>query len=120
VISGGLGAPDAAASAFAMRSIAASTRLRTLSSNVRTFNLINASSGIMFSFVPACSDPIVTTAESVGATSRETIVCSRITVAAAMTMGSMLDSGLEPCAPRPKMRICRLSAEEATEGQSLL
>ena len=68
----------------------------------------------MFSFVPACSDPIVTTAESVGATSRETIVCSRITVAAAITTGSMLDSGIEPCAPRPNMRICRLSAEEVT------
>lgn len=29
-----------------------------------------------FSFVPACSAPMVTTAASVGATSRETIVCS--------------------------------------------
>ena len=35
-----------------------------------------ASSGMTFSFVPACRTPIVTTAESVGATSRETIVCS--------------------------------------------
>jgi hypothetical protein len=38
-----------------MRSTAASTRLRTLSSKVCTFNVINASSGITFSFVPACS-----------------------------------------------------------------
>ena len=49
-----------------MRSIAASTRFRTPSSNVRTFSLIIASSGMTFSFVPACSEPTVTTAASVG------------------------------------------------------
>src|SRR5579864_1527891 len=114
MISGSFGAPDASASAFTIRSIAASTCLRTPSSKVRTFNLIIASSGITFSFVPACSAPIVTTAESVGATSRETIVCSLITVEAAMTTGSILASGIEPCAPRPNKRICRLSAAEVT------
>jgi hypothetical protein len=49
VISGLRGAPDASASAFTMRSIAASTRARTPSSKVRTFSLMIASSGITFS-----------------------------------------------------------------------
>src|SRR5207302_962208 len=74
VISGGLGDPDAKASALTMRSIEASTRLRTPSLKVRTFSLIVASSGITFSLVPAWREPIVTTAASVGATSRETMV----------------------------------------------
>ena len=95
-ISGGFGAPAAVASALTIRSMAASTCLRTPSSMVRTFNLMIASSGMTFSFVPACRTPTVTTAESVGATSRETIVCSLITVEAAMTTGSMLASGIEP------------------------
>ena len=112
MISGGLGAPDAAASALTIRSIAASTRVRTPSSNVRTFNLMTASSGMTFSFVPACSDPMVTTAASVAASSRDTIVCSRSTVAAAMTTGSMAACGIDPCAPRPNRRICRLSAAD--------
>ena len=47
------GALDASASALTMRSIAASTRFRTSSLNVRTFSLMIASSGITFSFVPA-------------------------------------------------------------------
>ena len=110
MISGGLGAPEAAASALTIRSIAASTRLRTPSSKVRTFSLMIASSGMTFSLVPACSAPMVTTAASVAASSRETMVCSRITVAAAITTGSMLACGIEPCAPRPNSRICRLSA----------
>ena len=95
-----------------MRSIAASTCLRTPSSNVRTFSLMMASSGITFSLVPACRTPTVTTAASVAATSRETMVCSRRTIAAAMTTGSMLACGIEPCAPRPNRRICRLSAAD--------
>jgi hypothetical protein len=67
--------------------------------------LIIASSGITFSFVPACKTPMVTTADSAAATSRETMPCRRITVAAAMTTGSMLAWGMEPCAPPPNMRI---------------
>ena len=95
-----------------MRSIAASTRLRTPSSKVRTLSLMMASSGMTFSLVPACSAPTVTTAASAAATSRETMVCSRITVAAAMTTGSMLACGIDPCAPRPNRRICKLSAAD--------
>ena len=86
--------------------------MRTPSSKVRTFSLMTASSGITFSFVPACSAPMVTTAGCVGATSRETMVCSRSTVAAAITTGSILACGIEPCAPRPNMRISKLSAAE--------
>ena len=73
---------------------------------------MSASSGMTFSFVPACKTPTVTTAASVAATSRDTMVCSRMTVAAAMTTGSMLAWGMEPCAPRPNRRICRLSAAD--------
>jgi len=49
---------------------------------------MSASSGMTFSFSPACSTPTVTKAALVAATSRETIVCSRITVAAAITADS--------------------------------
>lgn len=49
--------------------------------------------------------PMVSTAVSVAGTSRETTVCSRITVAAAITTGSTETSGREPCAPRPYMMI---------------
>ena len=73
---------------------------------------MTASSGMTFSLSPACSEPMVTTADSVAATSRATMPCRRITVAAAITTGSMLACGIEPWAPRPKRRICRLSAAE--------
>ena len=79
----------------------ASTCLRTPASNVRTLSLMTASSGMTFSFVPACSTPTVTTAASLAATSRDTMVWSRRTTDAAMTTGSMLACGIEPCAPRP-------------------
>jgi hypothetical protein len=65
-----------------------------------------------FSLVPACNEPMVTTAASAAASSRETMVCKRITVAAAITTGSMLACGIEPCAPRPNRRICRLLPAE--------
>lgn len=47
-----------------MRLMEASMYSRTSLSNVRTFSLIVASSGMMFSLVPACSDPMVSTALS--------------------------------------------------------
>jgi hypothetical protein len=52
-----------------------------------------ASSGMTFSFVPACSTPVVTTADSLAAISQKTMVCRLITVAVAITTGSMLGSG---------------------------
>ena len=112
MISGGLGAPDAAASALTIRVIAASTRVRTFSSKVRTFSFMTASSGMTFSLSPACNEPTVTTAASDAASSRDTMVCRRRTVAAAITTGSMLACGIDPCAPRPNIRICKLSAAE--------
>ena len=114
MISGGLGAPEASDSALTIRLIASSTRCRTASSKVRTLSLITASSGITFSLVPAWSAPTVTTTASDGPTSRETIVCNRNTVEAAITTGSMLACGIEPCAPRPNMRIWKLSPAEVT------
>ena len=64
---------------------------------------------MMFALDPACIDPTVTTARSVMETSRETMVWSRITVAAAITTGSMVDSGPEPCPPRPITRTSKVS-----------
>ena len=51
---------------------------------------------------PAWIEPTVTTATSRGSTSRETIVCRRITVAAAITTGSIVECGREPWPPRPR------------------
>ena len=73
---------------------------------------MTASSGMTFSLSPACSAPTVTTAASEAASSRDTMVCSRRTVAAAITTGSILAWGIDPCAPRPNIRICRLSAAD--------
>ena len=64
---------------------------------------------MMLSLVPACSSPTVTTAVSAPATSRETTPCSRTTVAAAMSTGSTVVSGREPCAPRPCSITCSVS-----------
>ena len=55
----------------------------------------------MLFFSPAWIEPTVTTATSRGSTSRDTIVCSRMTVAAAITTGSIVECGREPCPPRP-------------------
>ena len=64
-------------------------------------SLMVASSGMMFSLVPACSEPTVSTALSSGEISRETMVCRRSTVEAAITTGSIEVCGCEPCEPRP-------------------
>ncbi len=53
---------------------------------------------------------MVTTTAWDAAISRDTMVCNRMTVAAAMTTGSTLDFGMDRCAPRPNSRTCRLSA----------
>ena len=50
---------------------------------------------------PAWIEPTVTTAISRGSTSRETTVCRRMTVAAAITIGSIVACGREPWPPRP-------------------
>ena len=63
----------------------------------------------MLFFSPAWIEPTVTTATSRGSTSRETIVCRRITVAAAMTTGSIVECGREPCPPRPSSVTVRPS-----------
>ena len=115
VISGSAGAAAAAASARTMRSIAASVFARTDSSKVRTDSRSSAWSGMTFSTVPACSAPTVTTALSAGATSLDTIVWSRSTVAAAITTGSTVVSGREPWPPCP-CSTTRSASEAANAG----
>ena len=94
--SGGSAAPDAAASARAIRPMASTTRSRTSLVNVRTLTSSSAVSGMMFTAVPARMTPTETTAVSLPPTSRDTTVCRRITVAAAITTGSTDASGREP------------------------
>jgi hypothetical protein len=67
---------------------------------------------MMFSLLPACNEPMVRTALSSGATSRETMVCRRSTVAAAITTGSIDVCGCDPCEPRPNSFTLRLSAAD--------
>lgn len=55
----------------------------------------------MLALVPACRLPTVTTPNSLGAISRATIVCSRVTMAAASTTGSTPRCGIEPWLPLP-------------------
>ena len=54
--------------------------------------------------------PTVRTTVSVGATSRDTMVCSRITIMAASTTGSMVAFGMDPWPPRPYTVTRMLSA----------
>ena len=51
--------------------------------------------------VPPWIDPIVSTTGSIGLFSRDTIVCSDMTVRAAITTGSMVLYGIAPWPPRP-------------------
>ena len=51
---------------------------------------------MMLFLLPASIRPTVTTAVSRGLISRDTTVCKRITVAAAITTGSIVVSGSEP------------------------
>lgn len=63
-------------------------------------------------------DPMVSNALSMGEISRETMVCRRSVVDAAMMTGSMDVCGCVPCEPRPKSRIFRLSpADRMTPGR---
>ena len=62
--------------------------------------------------VPARTLPTVSTANSPGVSSRDTIICSRITIIAASTTGSMAACGMDPCAPRPNTVMRMLSAAD--------
>ena len=79
------------------------------------FRPSSARSGMMFSLVPARRVPIVSTAVSVPAISRDTTVCSRITVAAAITIGSTVVSGREPWPPLP-CNVIRIESVPANAG----
>ena len=76
------------------------------------FNSMTAWSAMTLLFVPARTLPTVSTANSTGAISRETIICSRITIIAASTTGSTAACGMEPCAPRPNTVMRMLSAAD--------
>jgi len=62
--------------------------------------------------VPAWLLPTVSTAVWPGAISRDTTVCSRTTIMAASTTGSMVFCGMEPWPPRPYTVILMLSAAD--------
>lgn len=78
------------------RWIPATRRSRTVSLKLRTLSPSEADSGMMLFLLPASIRPTVTTAVSRGLISRDTTVCKRITVAAAITTGSIVVSGSEP------------------------
>ena len=71
---------------------------------------MTAWSGMMLLLMPAWTLPIVTTAISPGATSRDTMVCSRMTIMAASTTGSMEFCGMAPWPPRPYTVTLMLSS----------
>jgi hypothetical protein len=107
---GGRGAPEATASASMIRRAPSVRRRCTSASKARKFSVIVAVSGMTFSACPARSRDTVTTPRSAGAISRATSVCSRSTAEAAITTGSTVRSGREPCPPRPYSVTSQLSA----------
>src|SRR4051812_31412389 len=111
--SGSSGHPDAWHSAVTIRRIASRIVRRVESLNVRTLSCSVADSGMTLLLVPAWRLPTVSTAVSPGATSRETTVCSRTTIIAARTTGSIAACGMEPCAPRPCTVMRMLSAADS-------
>ena len=62
--------------------------------------------------VPSVMNSVTeTTAWSVGSRLRATMVCRASTISAPITMGSMLMCGRAAWAPRPWMRMTKLSSE---------
>jgi hypothetical protein len=84
-----------------MRWIAATMAARVDSLKVRMFSSRTAWSEMMLLLEPASTRPTVSTANSPGATSRETTVCNRMTIEEASTTGSTDSCGIEPWLPRP-------------------
>ena len=78
------------------------------------FSFSVAWSGITFAESPACTEPTVTTAKVPGASSRETIVCRRVTAAHAVTTGSLARCGIEPWLPEPGTVTVTVVAVEST------
>ena len=67
-----------------------------------------------FGALPTLIAPTVTTPNSPGAISRETMPCSLITIDEASTAGSTPSCGIEPCEPFPKTVTLMLSPAEST------
>ena len=82
---------------------------------VRVLRRSVAVCGITLPASPARNAPTDTTAESLAATLRETMVCSAITSDAPATTGSMLRSGIEPWLPLP-VRITSQLSTAANKG----
>lgn len=99
----------ASAVALVMERILSSTIWRVSGLRVRVLMRRMAFCGITLPALPARNAPTLTTAASIGATLRETTVCSDITSAAPATSGSMLFSGMEPWLPTPVSSISQLS-----------
>ncbi len=94
-----------------MRSIRSGIVRRTSASKQRTVPFIFASSGMTLNVVPLVNWATVTTAGSLGATSRLTIVCSAVTTYAPAAIGSTANCGIAPCPPWPRTVRSNSSAE---------
>ncbi|MGA9841072.1 MAG: hypothetical protein WBQ25_02025 [Nitrososphaeraceae archaeon] len=101
VISGGLEARKACASASAILRIASMICCWTIVLCVRMLRPMWASSGMTLCFTPALTNPTVMIAGTSPASSRERIVCNFITNEEAITTGSIVSCGEEPCPPLP-------------------
>jgi len=112
---GGVVIPAAAASASTMRRTAASTRVRLWSLTVRTLMLRVASAGTTLSALPAWIAPTETTTISPGSDSRDTMLCSLTTAWHAVSRGSTVVCGREPCPPRP-WKVTVTESEPAIVG----
>ncbi|MNP78693.1 hypothetical protein D3C76_1763690 [compost metagenome] len=69
--------------------------------------------------VPACTWPILTTAESLTPMLRETTVCRALIMPANAGIGSMLRSGIAPCPPRP-VSVMQTRSDEAMTAPLLM
>jgi hypothetical protein len=105
----GSGAPAPLAMASALRRMPSRSCLRVPSLVLRTVSWSLTSSGMMLCLVPPWIEPTVTTAGSVGLTSRLTSVCRSRTSLAAMTTGSMVVCGWAPWPPLPRSVTSTLS-----------
>ena len=110
----GSGARAIAAAARAVRSTPSISNLRVALSCERSVSIRSAWSGMILSTVPPLNAPTVTTPNALGSFSRLITLCTSVTKWLPMTIGSMLLSGIEPCAPTPLKVIRILSKAEVT------
>ena len=102
VSTAGAGALWARARDEARRRMPSMSWSRTSSRKARRVSCRRTSSGMTLDLLPPWNEPTVTTAGSVGSTSRLTIVWRSSTRADASTIGSIVRSGIAPCPPLPR------------------